>query len=343
VAFTTAERLLAADTDDAIDVYTWTEGGLELVSTGPNGGNGPADTAESPAGRTQKVGADGRGVLFTTGESLVAEDADAAIDLYERLDGTTRLLSTGEIGAGGGVPAGTGSYRADSTRAIFASVSALARADTDDQLDVYLHEAGATRLVSVGRAAYDADFIGASFDGGRIFFRTREQLAAEDLDGGRDLYASNQLPAPGGGGPAAADTTAPELALRFTRKTFRSANRRARMTAAKKPPVGTFLDVYVNEGGQVNMTFSKLVPGRRSKGKCVAAKRRVRKASRCTRAVPQPGKLEFAVQGGRNRIRFYGKVGTRRFKPGRYAVFARAYDGAGNRSGIVNALFRITG
>ena len=345
VAFTTPDRLLAADTDDAIDVYAWTEaGGLELVSTGPNGGNGAADTAESVGGRYQKMGTDGRGVLFTTGESLVAEDTDGNVDLYERIDGTTRLLSSGEIGAAGGVPPGTGAYRAESTRVIFASATALTRADTDEQLDVYLHEAGTVRLISVGRAAYDADLIGASFDAGRIFFRTREQLAPEDLDGGRDLYSSRQLPAPPSGGGPVADTTPPELALRLTRTSFRSANRRARMTAKRKrTPIGTFIDAYVNEGGQVNMTFSKLVPGRRSTrtGKCVPTSKRVRKSLRCTKPVSQRGKLEFPTQGGRNRIRFYGRVGSRRFSSGVYVVFARAYDGAGNRSRIVNARFRI--
>ena len=342
VAFTTAERLLAGDTDDAIDVYAWSDGTLEHVSTGPNGGNGAADTGESPAGRTQKLGSDGRGVLFTTGEALTAEDTDAAVDLYERMDGTTRLVSTGELSNSGGVQPGTGSYRAGSARAIFVSGSSLARADTDEQLDVYLNEAGATRLVSVGRAAYDADFIAASADAARIFFRTREQLAADDLDGGRDLYSSRRLPAPSGGAPAA-DTTAPELGLRVTRKTFRAANRRARMTAKRrKRPIGTFIDAYVSEGGQVNMTFSKLVPGRRAgKGRCVPTKRRVRKSLRCTKPVPQAGKLTFGVQGGRNRIRFYGRVGTRKLTPGRYAVFARTYDAAGNSSRIASATFRI--
>lgn len=344
VAFTTPERLLGADTDDAMDVYTWTDGGLELASTGPNGGSSAAGVAESIGGRSQKMGADGRGVLFTTAESLVVDDTDAQTDLYERVDGTTRLVSTGEIGASGGVPAGTGTYRAGSARAIFASSTALTRGDTDDQLDVYLSEGGATRLISVGRAAYDADLISASTDATRIFFRTREQLVAEDLDGGRDLYASRQLPAPVTSGGPAADTTPPEIGLRVTRKRFRAANRRAAISSRKRrkrTPIGTFLDVYVNEGGQVNMTFSKLVPGRRSKGRCVATRRRVRKSLRCTRQVSQRGKLKFKISGGRNRIRFFGKVGARRLEPGRYVVFARAYDGAGNRSRIVNATFRI--
>ena len=342
VAFTTAERLLTSDTDDAIDVYAWSDGTLEHVSTGSNGGNAAADTAESPAGRTLKMGSDGRGVLFTTGEALVPEDTDAAVDLYERMDGATRLVSTGELSNNGGVQTGTGTYRAGSTRALFVAGASLSRADTDEQLDVYLHENGATRLISVGRAAYDAELVAASADAARIFFRTREQLAAEDHDGGRDLYLSRQLPAPSTGGGPAADTTPPQLGVRVTRKTFRAANRKARITAKrKKRPIGTFIDAYVNEGGQVNMTFTKFVTGRRSKGRCVNAKGKVRKSLRCTKPVPQTGKLEFQVQGGRNRIRFYGRVGPRKLKPGRYAVFARSYDAAGNRSAIVSARFRI--
>lgn len=346
VAFTTPEKLLPADTDDAVDVYAWTAAGLELVSAGPYGGNGAADVAEAVGGRSGKVSADGRGVLFTTAEGIHPEDADAQVDLYERLDNTVQLVSTGEVGASGGVPAGTGTYRAGSDNALFVSSTAFDRSDTDEQLDVYITPPSSIRgryslLVSTGRAAYDADFIAASSDGGRVFFRTREQLDGADLDGGRDLYVSRALPAGSGGGPAA-DTTSPELALTLTRRTFRGANRRARMTA-RRVPVGTVVNAYVTEPGQVNMTFSKLVRGRRSKGRCVKTTRRVRKALRCTRQIPQRGKLEFQVVAGDNRIRFYGKVGTRRLKPGRYAVFARAYDGAGNRSRIVSATFTVKG
>ncbi len=342
VTFTTREKLVLGDTDDTMDVYAWTAaGGLELVSIGPNGGNAAADVSEVIGGRTGRMGSDGRGVLFTTGESLVTEDADAKADLYERIDGTTRLVSTGEIGGNGGIPSPTGTYRAGSSRVIFTSDTPFTRSDTDEQLDVYLREDGATRLLSVGRAAYDADLIGASGDGASVFFRTREQLAAQDTDDGRDLYVSRLLPSASGPGGPAADTTAPEIGLRLTRRTFRTMNRKATISR-RKAGVGTFIDVYVNEGGQVNITFSKLVPGRRSKGSCVASKGKVRKKSlRCTRQVAQRGKLEFATRGGRNRIRFYGKVGTRRLKPGRYAVFARAYDAAGNRSRIVNATFTI--
>lgn len=344
IAFTTAERLRADDTDDTVDLYAWTAaGGLELVSTGPNGGNAAAAVTEAIGARTQKMGTDGRGILFTTGEALVVEDTDAQVDLYERIDGATRLVSTGEIGASGGVPAGAGTYRAGSARVLFGSTTAFSRADTDDQLDLYLREEGTTRLLSVGRAAYDAEYVAASTDGGNVFFRTREQLAASDIDGGRDLYTSRRLPGPAPApGGSVADTQPPELALRLTRTTFRSANRRATISARRKrTPLGTFLDVYANEGGQVNMTFSRLVPGRRSKGRCVATRRRVSRSQRCTRHAGQPGKLEFKIAGGRNRIRFYGRVGTRRFKAGRYAVFGRAYDAAGNRSRIASATFTV--
>jgi hypothetical protein len=343
VAFTTPERLVADDTDDAIDLYTWTAGGgIERASQGPSGGNAAAAVTESIGGRTGKMSSDGRGVVFTTSEALVDEDSDAQVDLYERIDGSTRLVSTGEIGGNGGLPAGAGTYRAGSSRVLFGSATAFSRSDTDEQLDLYLREEGTTRLLSVGRAAYDADYIGASTDGARIFFRTREQLAAGDTDGGRDLYLSRQLPgAPPASGSPAADTQAPELALRLTRTTFRASNRKASISARRRTPLGTFLDVYANEAGQVNMTFSRLETGRRSKGKCVATRRRVPKSLRCTRQASQPGKLEFKISGGRNRIRFYGRVGSRRFKAGRYAVFGRAYDAAGNRSKIASATFTV--
>jgi len=39
--FTTAERLVPADTDDQLDLYQRAGGSTTLVSTGPTGGNGP--------------------------------------------------------------------------------------------------------------------------------------------------------------------------------------------------------------------------------------------------------------------------------------------------------------
>src|SRR5437016_4346734 len=82
VFFQTAESLVSADTDTSIDVYERSNGTTTLVSTGPNGGNGPASATYAGAS------ADGTHVFFRTAEQLVGADTDNAVDIYERFNGT---------------------------------------------------------------------------------------------------------------------------------------------------------------------------------------------------------------------------------------------------------------
>lgn len=90
VFFTTREGLVAADTDESADLYVRRESAVtELVSPGLINGNGPYDVtalggAEHP--------------LFTTSEQLVNGDVDDQPDLYERVEGSTRLVSTAKPG-----------------------------------------------------------------------------------------------------------------------------------------------------------------------------------------------------------------------------------------------------
>ena len=58
-------------------------------------GNGAIDAIFAGAS------ADGTRVFFTTQEQLVASDTDFAIDVYQRLSGTTTRISTGVNGANG--------------------------------------------------------------------------------------------------------------------------------------------------------------------------------------------------------------------------------------------------
>ena len=39
-----------------------------------------------------------------------------------------------------------------------------------------------------GNGAFDADFVGASSDGSKVFFRTFEKLVSGDTDSGQDIY-----------------------------------------------------------------------------------------------------------------------------------------------------------
>jgi hypothetical protein len=72
---------------------------LELVSTGPAGGNGAFHAVLWEASE------DGSRVYFQTDESLVSADTDNAIDIYERAAGETTLVSIGPDGGNGEFPA----------------------------------------------------------------------------------------------------------------------------------------------------------------------------------------------------------------------------------------------
>src|SRR5689334_19954614 len=113
VIFDTTESLTSDDTDGGFnDTYQRANGVTTRLSQGPNGGNGPSNAIFDGAS------ADGKHVVFSTGEQLVSADADgkcyqeaelylACQDLYERFNGTTSLVSTGSAPG-----AGTGNFTA---------------------------------------------------------------------------------------------------------------------------------------------------------------------------------------------------------------------------------------
>jgi hypothetical protein len=157
----------------------------ELVSTGPSGGNG-AFTPE-----LKGVSDDGTHVFFQTSERLVAADSDSRIDVYERVGGQTTLASTGPNGANGVFDASFAGASADGSRVFFVTKESLTPADFDGATDVYERTGGQTTLVSVGQGgngSLDAFFDGASEDGARVFFHTRDRLVAADTDFQLDVY-----------------------------------------------------------------------------------------------------------------------------------------------------------
>jgi hypothetical protein len=79
VYFESRSQLIAADTDDAYDVYQWKSGELSLISTGQS----PTDGAFF-AGNSR----DGRNVYFATRDRLTWQDEDSVLDVYSaRVDG----------------------------------------------------------------------------------------------------------------------------------------------------------------------------------------------------------------------------------------------------------------
>jgi Tol biopolymer transport system component len=208
VFFSTDERLIAADTDQASDVYLrdLSKGITVLVSQGDSGcapacGNGAANAGFADAN------VDGAAAFFSTDERLAAADTDGAADIYRRdLDaGTTTLVS---VGAASCAPAcGNGDETAtlrglsdDGSTAFFATFESLATADTDTAIDVYERDlpGGPTTLVTQGDAgcaptcgnddSADVSFAGSSQDGTIAFFESKEGLVPGDGDGGNDVY-----------------------------------------------------------------------------------------------------------------------------------------------------------
>lgn len=146
--FSTSEALTPQDTDTAPDVYERSAGVTTLISTGPEGGNGPLSSAFA------KASSDGSHVFFVTAEPLVEEDEDESGDIYLHSGGETALVSTGPIGGNDAFSAGLHGVSADGSQAFFATQERLT-VDDDfaSEEDVYSWTAGkfgpATLLVSV--------------------------------------------------------------------------------------------------------------------------------------------------------------------------------------------------
>ena len=176
--FYTKESMVSSDTDIAFDIYERVGGVTNLISVGPAGGNGNVDAVFSG------LSSDGTRVFFETPESLVAGDSDGATDVYERNAGTTTLVSGGSAAKN----AQFSGASADGTHVFFETEEQLTGSDSDSVNDVYDRSGGTTTLVSVGGGTRDAFFRGASRDGSRVFFESKGQLVATDLDNASDVY-----------------------------------------------------------------------------------------------------------------------------------------------------------
>jgi len=149
VAFTTAEPLVAEDTDSSQDVYVRAGGTTTLISVGPDGGDG--EFSATFAGAAD----DGSKIFFTTAEPLVAEDTDSSQDVYMRSGSETTLVSGGQVGGNGPFSAGLRGVSTTGSRAFFTTQERLA-VDDDfaGEQDVYGWTESGTLLVSVKNSPY---------------------------------------------------------------------------------------------------------------------------------------------------------------------------------------------
>ena len=182
VVFATAEQLVAEDTDSAIDLYERAGGTTTLVSTGP----GSHDVCDRFDGcGAVDVSADGQRVTFETADRLVAQDTDAAVDVYEHASTGLSLVSGGGAGA---APAFLDATSANGAHVFFSTSDRLVSADNDGAVDVYERTGTNTALVSKGNGSFNATTEQVSTDGSRVVFSTAEQLVPEDTDSASDLY-----------------------------------------------------------------------------------------------------------------------------------------------------------
>jgi hypothetical protein len=144
VFFTTDESLVSADTDTSADIYQRSGGTTTLVSTGPNGGNGPFDA--NFGGTTT----DGSHVFFMTAEQLDSADTDTSQDVYDASGGSSALVSTGDAGGNGPYDAGYAGVSADGAHVYFQTFEHLTADDDATDGDVFDRSGGTTTLITGG-------------------------------------------------------------------------------------------------------------------------------------------------------------------------------------------------
>lgn len=189
VFFSTDEPLVGADQDSATDIYArdLPAGPTRLIS----GGTSSTQTASFAA-----VSANGSDVFFTTAESLLSEDEDAANDVYEWTGGTLTLVTSAACASACG--ATFAAVSSDAGTVLFSTAGRLDAEDTDSSVDIYSQQVGGgpPLLVSrgsgcgpCGNGAFDARFDRASADASHVVFTSTEVLSAEDDDTEDDIYA----------------------------------------------------------------------------------------------------------------------------------------------------------
>jgi hypothetical protein len=171
--FTTPESLVPEDGDTAEDVYATNGRGVSLASVGtPTAGPAlGAFLAESSA--------DGTRVFFHTYEVLAPADADThgeGLDVYERVGGETRLISTVDPAC------------ADCSFTLAGLSEDGRHAFFTDGRNIYENFDGVVALVNTGPTARpgsitsDSFLLASSADGSHVFFHSEDNLVAEDQD-----------------------------------------------------------------------------------------------------------------------------------------------------------------
>jgi len=182
--FATAEPLVTADGDDAIDIYARAlpGGPTSLVSAG-DPACAPCGNDDGAAAIFAASSANGDRVFFSTSEGLVAADVDGANDVYRRSGGVTTLVSAGTASQ----PANFAAAPGGGTRVFFVTAESLAGPDINGSTDVYMWEGGSPQLITSGTCC-GSTFAATTADAGTVAFTTTESLVVADGDASADIY-----------------------------------------------------------------------------------------------------------------------------------------------------------
>jgi hypothetical protein len=180
VFFSSYDQLAPTDTDGSLrDVYMRSGGVTTQISTGGNGPYGADFDGMTP---------DGSHVYFHTDEQLAPTDTDSTRDIYDASGGTVTQVSLGSVGGNGGQIPTFQAATPNGSHVYFLTSEILEPTDTDANLDIYDRSGGTTTEISLGpnggNGAYDASFGGATADGSKVWFQTREAMVSGDTDGG---------------------------------------------------------------------------------------------------------------------------------------------------------------
>jgi Tol biopolymer transport system component len=141
VFFTTEEGLIPSDLHDDLDLYEHFANRVRLVSGSPRD---PED--ENSTVSFQGSSANGRTVIFSTEDSLLAKDRGETVDIYARTGSRLTLLTRGFAGRQGG--SRVLALSADGKRVVFASDTRLVKQDRDRKPDLYEWFRGRIRVLS---------------------------------------------------------------------------------------------------------------------------------------------------------------------------------------------------
>lgn len=128
-----------------------------------------------------------------------------------------------------------------------------------------------------------------------------------------------------GGSPSGPGGATGITALALAPRRFLAATGGPAVTAAGKAKAGALVSFTLSQPGPATFAVEKRTSGRRSKGKCVKATRKNRKARKCARYVAVK-KSAFTREGsaGANAFRLTGRLGRRALAPASYRLVAAA-------------------